>query len=122
MMSVQQVIDIVDRIEFPGHEFYLGALTHNHAGMPTHLYIQLRFNAPDSQGDGLVEREWHGRKWYVSLHSTEGEIIQTCLKAVITAMEHEAREKFTYKGVALFQPHINIEALVEAAQTKMVRA
>lgn len=55
---------------------------------------------------------WSGRKWRLSVHMTDGEIAQTALKAALTAMEHEVRERFTYRGVAVFDPHYDIEALV----------
>ena len=65
--------------------------------------------------DGTIQR---GRKWYVSRFSTDGEVIQTALKAVLTALEHEARESFTYKGHAIFGPHFSIDALVRLAEDK----
>lgn len=56
---------------------------------------------------------WRGRKWHLSVHMTDGEIVQTAFKAVLTAMEHEAREQFFYKGWSIFDPHYDIEKLVE---------
>ena len=61
---------------------------------------------------------WKGRKWYVSAHATRSEIVQTCLKAVLTACEHEARESFRYRGEAIFGPHHDVEALRGIAQAK----
>ena len=54
-----------------------------------------------------------GRKWYVSPHATKSEIVQTVLKAVLTAEEHEAREKFTYQGRPIYGPHLSVDRLVE---------
>lgn len=51
------------------------------------------------------------RKWYISRHSTISEVVQTTLKAMITASEHEIRENFTYRGKAIFAPHFDVEAL-----------
>lgn len=56
---------------------------------------------------------WKGRKWYLSPHKTDGEVVQTAFKAVMTAMEHEIREMFTYKGVSIFDPHYDIDKLAE---------
>jgi hypothetical protein len=53
-----------------------------------------------------------GRKWYVSSYATQGEIVQTALKAILTAEEHEVRERFKYKGVAIFGPHLDPNSLV----------
>jgi hypothetical protein len=51
------------------------------------------------------------RKWLLSPHMTKSEFVQTCFKAVLTAMEHEVREQFTYKGEAVYRPHYNVDAL-----------
>lgn len=56
---------------------------------------------------------WKGRKWLLSKHMTDGEIVQTTFLALMTAIEHEAREQFFYKGEAVFDPHYDIEKLVE---------
>lgn len=56
---------------------------------------------------------WRSRKWRLSPHMTDGEVVQTAFLAAKTAMEHEMREKFTYKGVTVFDPHYDIDKLVE---------
>lgn len=57
------------------------------------------------------DKEWKGRKWYLSPHMTKSEIVMTCFKAVMTAVEHETREHFKFNGRHVFGPHINIEVL-----------
>lgn len=62
---------------------------------------------------------WKSRKWLLSPHMTTGEFVQTCFKAVLTAEEHEARERFLYKSVPVLGPHIDIvELLAAAVRTK----
>lgn len=56
---------------------------------------------------------WTGRKWRLSQHMTKSEVIQTAFKAVLTALEHEARENFKYKGKAIFGPHFDVDKLCE---------
>jgi len=51
---------------------------------------------------GLNTEEVKSCKWYISPWSTEGEVVQTALKAILIAMEHEVREVFQYKGVPVF--------------------
>jgi hypothetical protein len=51
----------------------------------------------------------------------EAEVVQTALAAAIMAEEHEAREAFAYKGFALFNPHISMEALMFVAEKRSVR-
>jgi hypothetical protein len=60
-------------------------------------------------------KRWRGRKWMISTHMTEGEVVQTALAACLMAEEHEAREAFRYKGRALFGPHIDVNRLMEVA-------
>lgn len=43
------------------------------------------------------------------------ELVRTAYKAVQTAMMHELDEKFKYKGVAIYDPHRNVDLLVEIA-------
>lgn len=63
-------------------------------------------------------QEWRARSWFIERQSTKSEFVQTCLKAVLAAEEHEARERFTYKGAAIFGPHHDIEGLVELANAR----
>lgn len=58
---------------------------------------------------------WKGRWWDLSEHMTDGEVAQTLFKAVLTALEHEAREQFTVDGVPVFQPHFDLDAMVKFA-------
>lgn len=55
---------------------------------------------------------WTGRKWRLSPHMTDGEVVQTAFLALLTALEHEAREQFTFQGVSVFDPHFDIHKLV----------
>lgn len=80
------------------------------------VYLQVEFEAPDNGLSGVARRQ-RGRKWYLSLHMTDSEIVQTAFKAVLTAVEHETREQFRYKGQAIFGPHFDIEKLVKLAES-----
>ena len=66
-------------------------------------YLQVRVSS--------VRDEWHSIKWRLSIHMTDNEIVQTALKAVLTAEEHEARYRFLYRNVAIFGPHWDVEGL-----------
>lgn len=46
-----------------------------------------------------------GRKFYISEHMVDSEIIQTALLAVLTFEEHEARENFLFDGRRPYGPH-----------------
>jgi len=56
---------------------------------------------------------WNGRWWRLSQHMTDSEIVWTAFKAVLTALEHEAREKFTFKGIRVADSHVDIHKLAD---------
>lgn len=56
--------------------------------------------------------EHKGRKWQLSRHMTETEIVRTAYKAILAAEEHEAAERFKYCGYAIYSPHMHIEGLL----------
>lgn len=93
----------------PGWRFVLANIS-----MSMSYYLQVEFTC-----DGEV---WRGRKWLLSQHMTEGEVVQTALMACLAAEENEAREAFSYKGKALFGPHIGVEALLSVADEVVVRS
>lgn len=94
---------------------------------PTLPSTAFRFGQLDGSGYwiqvvvGDSREEWKGRKWLISFHSTESEVILTALKAVLTFLEHEVRESFLYKNLALFHPHPNLDDLLEIADRKQLR-
>lgn len=64
----------------------------------------LRLRVEDDAG-------WTGRWWLVEAKDSESDVIRTAFKAAITWEEHELRERFRYKGVAVFGPHFDVERL-----------
>lgn len=105
MTTPDEIRDILSEVEFRGWEFAL------HLG--ERWYLQVCFEAPCSRTGELKQQR--GRKWMLSPHMTRSEIVSTALKAVLTALEHEAREDFRYKGIAIYNPHIDVQALVMVA-------
>lgn len=75
-------------------------------------YLQVGDSAARCNVTGAA-MAWRGRKWLLSEHMTDGEVVQTAFLATMVAMEHEARELFSYKGRAIFDPHYDIEKLVD---------
>jgi len=63
-------------------------------------------------------QEWRGRKWRISAHMTDREIVATAFQAVLSFMEHEVRESFLFHMKPIFGPHIPLDALLEAASAK----
>ncbi len=56
-----------------------------------------------------------GRKFYISPHMTDSEIVQTVFLVMRLFEEHEFREAFKYKGSSIFNPHLSSDKLAEFA-------
>lgn len=52
-----------------------------------------------------------GRKWMLSEHMTDSELVQTAFKACLAWEEHECRESFLYRGQRVFGPHFDVDVL-----------
>lgn len=80
------------------------------------VYLQWKFMAPDYINDPHGPfKLWPTRKYPLSEHMTDGEIVQTAFLAAMQAEEHECREAFSFKGKHLFNPHISVDALMSVA-------
>jgi len=101
--NMDEIRGILAQIIYEDWEFFLG----ENENCP---YLQVKFTAK-SIASGKMEMQ-SGRKWLLSPHMTKSEIVQTAFKAVLTAVEHEVRENFTYKKRRVFGPHFDVEALV----------
>lgn len=113
MLTREDMIEIVGDVHFRDWEFNI----HEPASDPDHPYLQIEFMQRDATGERTLAPQY-GRKWRLSYAMTRSEIVQTCLKAVLTAVEHEAREDFRWKGRAVFSPHFAIERLWEIARER----
>lgn len=81
------------------------------------MFLQIQFYAPDMITKKPTKQ--YCRKWILSPFMTESEIVSTCWKAVLAAVEHEARENFLYapsdelKPRPIFQPHVDVARMYE---------
>lgn len=102
-MILAAVHDILMKVEMPyGMEVWA-------YGDEPDMYLQVRMM--DDKG------EWQkGRKFRLSIHMTKSEVVQTAFMAGLAFMEHEYREFFTYRDEAIFQPHWDVDDLVELRQ------
>jgi hypothetical protein len=65
--------------------------------------------------------EWKGRKWYLSSHMTEDEVLKTCFVAFQAAVQHEVMEGFKLGGIPPFNPHASIWTLRNASIMEVTR-
>lgn len=97
---------VLSLVEFPGYTFHLVG------DFKGATYLQASFRAPCNFSGGKAVRQ-KTRKWQLSAHMTNSELVHTALKCVLTSIEHEAREQFRYRNAAIFGPHFDVERLVE---------
>jgi hypothetical protein len=83
------------------------------------LYIQVRYSALCTQTG--KQEVWSGRKWYLSDHMLDDEVVKTCYAACRAAAEHEAMEAFKVDGVVLFNPHTSFEELLKVSHKEVTR-
>lgn len=83
------------------------------------VYIQLEYNS--SCNKDTEQDYWKGRKWYLSEHMTDDEIIKTCYAAFEACVKHEIMEGFKVDGKMLFNPHINFEELLLISDKEITR-
>jgi hypothetical protein len=111
MSTMVRLMEVIKRVAYPGFEF---TVFMRPTSVPSY-YLQISCaDACNETGDQIV---WKSRKWLLSEHMTDGEIVQTAFKATLAAIEHETRERFTYRDVSVFDPHYDIEKLVELRQS-----
>ena len=113
--TLPRVQSIVNNIRYKDWRLILGI-------DGTRLYIQWSFRARNWSLPGHPMHSWTSRKWHLSAYMTESEVVQTALKAAITAEDHEAREAFHYLGLRPFQPHIPLTALLEVCSNIEARS
>lgn len=100
---------VIKALSYPGWEFQCG---HDGEGGP---WLRIKCEEGVCNVTGKPMR-WYSRKWRLSAHMTDGEVVQTAFMAVLAALEHEARENFKFIGVAVLQPHYDIYKLMALAQ------
>jgi hypothetical protein len=109
-MKLEEMRKVLEEVRYLDWRFHI-------VGDDSHFFLQLAFVAGCCARPGREDQQY-GRKWILSKHMTRSELVQTALKAVLTAVEHEAREQFSYRGQAIFGPHHDVEALVELCEAR----
>lgn len=74
-------------------------------------YLQIFFEAPDIYTDEMEEQAC--RKWVLQFTMSNTEVVRTAYKAAEAAVIHELQEQFRYRGSRVYDPHLDVEQLVE---------
>lgn len=111
MQTVKTMTALIESVECGEFEFHVRVDNQR-------PYLQIQ-SADTCTVTGLPYH-WHGRKWFLSPHMTDSEIVQTAWAAAKMAMEHELRETFKWEGECIFRPHFDIRALHEISRANRV--
>ena len=104
-MQIEDIITVIAQCEAPGYTF--GVQTDGRGEM----YLQARYEEPDTiTGKPSIQLT---RRWFLSPKMTKSEVVQTCFKCLMTSYEHQAREWFRYRGQPVYNPHYEVDALVD---------
>lgn len=120
MKSLQEIRRLLERIKLSifDKEFSIRCEVDNKydAGR---IFLQVVYKAKcNKTGE---EQEWHGRKFYLSDHMTDDEVVKTAYTAFEASVKHETMEGFTVDGVVLFNPHVNFEELLKVSNKEIKR-
>ena len=118
---VDKVKTITQRITINlfGTEFKIRVERDNLDLVNGRVFIQVMFSAPCTKTNEV--QEWHGRKWYLSEHMTNDEIVKTAYGAFKMCVEHEVMESFKVDNIILFNPHLGFEELLEISHKEVTR-
>lgn len=102
----RQVNKLLEDVSYPGLQFQ----TYEDGEARVHLRVHNPHGVCTQTGEPWA---WSGRWHRLSEHMTDSEIVGTCFHAVLTALEHEARESFTFEGVSVYDAHLDVRALAD---------
>lgn len=106
-MTKEHIQEVLEDCNYLNYAFHLGEKN----GV---LYLQGHYEDADIH-TGEIKMQ-HTRKWMLSEHMTESELVQTAFKMCLTSAEHRCREAFLYVGERVMGPHFNIQALLEISR------
>jgi hypothetical protein len=120
MLFINKVKDLLSRItmDMLGNKTFKFLLEKDKKG-GDRIYIQLVYAAPCTKED--TNKSWKGRKWYLSEHMTENEIIFTAYTAYEMCLRHEMMETFKIDGIILVNPHVDYKELLKVSGNEITR-
>lgn len=111
MKTLADIREIVARCAYPGFEFKVDA-----DGDIEQLYPWCQIVCHEGVDTTTGQpASWTGRKWKLSFHMTDTEVVQTVWAAVQRAIIHETCELFKFKGAAIYDRHLDVHLLADLA-------
>ena len=122
-LSLLAVVSIVNRIKMSclgNDSFRFRVERDNKDKEHGRIFIQVMYDAPCTKTKEI--KEWSGRKYYLSDHMTEDEIVKTAWVAFEQTVKHEVMEGFTVDNIILFNPHVNYTELLKISNNEISRS
>jgi hypothetical protein len=113
-MNFHELRNVITQIQFPDYIFVVGESSHGFT------YLQGVYEEADTI-TGEMETQYT-RRWALSPMMTKSEVVATAFKCVMTSAEHRVREHFLYQNKAIYQPHHDVDKLLEICDERSVRA
>lgn len=109
-LTVEEIREIVESITYkPQWNILLG-------DDGERLFVQIEATTLDSRTK--EETTWKSGKTYLSPFMCRQEIVGAVFGTIEKAELHEMREFFRYRGVSIYNPHLDPDALAEVAKKK----
>jgi hypothetical protein len=120
-MTLEQVTVLCNKIEMKclGTKFHLRVEKDNKRPDDGRIFIQIVYNATCTKSG--EPKKFHGRKFYLSDHMTQDEVVKTAYLAFKLAVEHEVMEGFSVGGKVLFNPHVDFTELLSISHREVSR-
>lgn len=113
MQTLKSINKLIAAVKFNDWDFNVK----ENKGVP---YLQITFWAKGSFSDSDELELQKCRKWMLSYYMCEEEVVSTAFKAMLAAVEHEAREQFFWEGQAIYRPHFDIRTLHKISSQNLV--
>ena len=101
---IARATSLLRDVRYTDHVFTVRA---GHGG----TFLQACYWEADSTNPGILEPQFT-RKWLLSPHMTDSEIVFTAFKCCLTSAEHRCRENFHFRDQQIMSPHLSIYDLV----------
>lgn len=101
----------LDAVRYLDWQFVLFATYDERLTGPA-AWLQIQFDAPDADAPDVIAHQTC-RLWAIDATKPADEVIGTAWMAVQAAVEHEAREQFTYRSRAIYGPHFDYQERVQ---------
>lgn len=120
LSGIEEIKQITDRIKMGllGNDSFALRVEKDAKG-GDRIFLQVVYEAPCSKTGEMLP--WKGRKFYLSDHMLEQEIIFTAFLAYELAIKHEIMESFKVDNITLVNPHVNYKRLLEISEDEVKR-